>query len=344
MAQRGAVAAGHPVTAEAGARGAARGRQRGRRRGRRGAGLVRHREPADRPRRRRLHARPQPATRPPCSTSSSPCRAPTGSSAAPSWSRSRSTSPTESAQVFHVGAASCGVPGTPAGLERALRAVRDGAARGAGGPGRAARPRRRRGQRRAGLLHRDPRADPDPLRRGGSDLRARGAICSARATCSASPTLGDALERLGAEGSEPLLPRRGRAADLRVGGRARRHARAPPISPPTRRSRASRSRATFRDREVLTNPPPSSGGILIAFALELLEPPGRRARHESMVGRWRRRRRSARTSSSPGSYDEGFAASLPGGRSARLDHPHHRGRRRRHRAPASPARTAPARA
>jgi gamma-glutamyltranspeptidase/glutathione hydrolase len=30
-------------------------------------------------------------------------------------------------------------------------------------------------------------------------------------------------------------------------------------------------RARFRNREVLTNPPPSSGGILIAYALELLE-------------------------------------------------------------------------
>ena len=31
------------------------------------------------------------------------------------------------------------------------------------------------------------------------------------------------------------------------------------------------TRASFRGREVLTNPPPSSGGILIADALELLE-------------------------------------------------------------------------
>ena len=29
--------------------------------------------------------------------------------------------------------------------------------------------------------------------------------------------------------------------------------------------------ADFRDRRVLTNPPPSSGGILIADALELLD-------------------------------------------------------------------------
>ena len=39
-------------------------------------------------------------------------------------------------------------------------------------------------------------------------------------------------------------------------------------------------RARFRGRDVLTNPPPSSGGILIADALELLDrhrPPGRRA-------------------------------------------------------------------
>ena len=54
----GVVAAGHPLTAEAGAGRAARGRQRGRCRGLRGARLVRRREPADRARRRRLHDGP----------------------------------------------------------------------------------------------------------------------------------------------------------------------------------------------------------------------------------------------------------------------------------------------
>ena len=42
-------------------------------------------------------------------------------------------------------------------------------------------------------------------------------------------------------------------------------------SRPTRWSSASRRGPRYRGREVLTNPPPSSGGILIAYALDLLE-------------------------------------------------------------------------
>ena len=82
--------------------------------------------------------------------------------------------------------------------------------------------------------------------------------------------LADALERLGDEGAEPFY--RGEVAAaisdwvLDRGGTLGRGdfaayesiAREP-------------VRARFRGREVLTNPPPSSGGILIAYALSLLE-------------------------------------------------------------------------
>ena len=140
-----------------------------------------------------------------CSTSSSPRPGPTGPSAARSWSRSRSTSRPSRAQVFHVGAASCGVPGTPAGLERAARAVRHGAAGRARRAGGAALARDGvTGQPRAGVLLRDPGADPHPLRGGGGDLCAGGPAARRAATRSASPELGDALERLGAEGAEPF--------------------------------------------------------------------------------------------------------------------------------------------
>ncbi len=84
------------------------------------------------------------------------------------------------------------------------------------------------------------------------------------------PELGDALERLGAEGSEPfyageigmaiaewVLERGGSLAPADLEG-YEPIAREPVL-------------ARFRGCDVLTNPPPSSGGILIAYALELLD-------------------------------------------------------------------------
>jgi gamma-glutamyltranspeptidase/glutathione hydrolase len=92
-----------------------------------------------------------------------------------------------------------------------------------------------------------------------------------------NPELGATLERLGREGSEPFyrgdiaqavleaLEGRGSmltAADLEDYQAVFR----PPV------------RARYRGRDVVTNPPPSAGGILIAYALALLEhatgPPG----------------------------------------------------------------------
>ncbi len=84
------------------------------------------------------------------------------------------------------------------------------------------------------------------------------------------PDLADMLERLGREGAGPfyegdvatavvdwLAPRGAMltAQDLA----AYRAIERPPLA------------VAYRDREVLTNPPPSAGGILIAFALALLE-------------------------------------------------------------------------
>ena len=116
-------------------------------------------------------------------------------------------------------------------------------------------------------------ADPRPTTPEARALYAPdGPAARARATLFRFPELADALERLGAEGPEPFyrgdVARRGRATGCverggTLGARRPRRLRAD-------RARA-RSRARFRGREVLTNPPPSSGGILIAYALELLE-------------------------------------------------------------------------
>ena len=111
MSRRGAVAAGHPLTAEA---GAAVLREGGNAvdaavaavltsfvtesplTGLGAGGFM------------LVHA---PGTRTCCSTSSSRSPGRTAPSAARSWSRSRCTSAETSPQVFNVGAASCGVPG-----------------------------------------------------------------------------------------------------------------------------------------------------------------------------------------------------------------------------------------
>ena len=145
-----------------------------------------------------------------CSTSSSPRRASAGPSAAPSWCRSRSTS-TETPQVFNIGAASCGVPGVPAGLDAGGSSASarcrwpswSAPAVAAGARGRRGRTRSRR------YLFEILGADPDPRRRGGRDLRARGPAPGARATRSASrswPTR--------SSGSAPRAPSRSTAATI----------------------------------------------------------------------------------------------------------------------------------
>ena len=96
----------------------------------------------------------------------------------------------------------------------------------------------------------------------------------------AAAARGRRLPLPGAGRGAGTLRRRGRRAASTAARSRRRSATsssstaapsAPATSPPTRRSSASRSRAPFRGTEVLTNPPPSSGGILIAYCLGLLE-------------------------------------------------------------------------
>jgi gamma-glutamyltranspeptidase/glutathione hydrolase len=121
------------------------------------------------------------------------------------------------------------------------------------------------------------------------------------------PDLGDALELLGAEGSEPFyrgeVARRISAWVLERGGILCEGdlAAYEPIS----REPVS---ARFHDRLVLTNPPPSSGGILIAFALELLArtegSPGTEAIVAAMEAAQAERTREFLA----GLYEDGFAA------------------------------------
>jgi gamma-glutamyltranspeptidase / glutathione hydrolase len=84
------------------------------------------------------------------------------------------------------------------------------------------------------------------------------------------PELADALERLGAEGADPFY-----TGDIGSAIVEWVSARGGMLTSADLRSYEVRDRTpvqvSFRGRDVLTNPPPSAGGILIAHALSLLE-------------------------------------------------------------------------
>ncbi|HEX2468921.1 MAG TPA: gamma-glutamyltransferase [Solirubrobacterales bacterium] len=175
----------------------------------------------------------------------------------------------ESPQIFNVGAASCGVPGTPAGLELALgRFGTVPLVELAAEPARLAREGVEVNPEQAYFL-----SILDPIlthtREGAAIYAPSGKILAAGERFR-FPELGDALERFGSDGSEPFY--RGDVAAaisdwvLERGGTLGRADLA--AYEAVAREPAA---AAFRGREILTNPPPSSGGILIAFALDLLE-------------------------------------------------------------------------
>ncbi len=175
----------------------------------------------------------------------------------------------DAVQVFHVGPASCGVYGMPAGIcaasrrwgsvslgelvEPAARLAREGVALNAAQAYVA--------EILADLLTSTPEcaalwAPGGRVLREGDTLR--------------NHELGEALQRLGSEGDEPFY-----RGDLAAAVCEWLRARGGSLSPtdlaryePIEREPV---RVTYRDREILTNPPPSAGGILVAYALGLLD-------------------------------------------------------------------------
>jgi gamma-glutamyltranspeptidase/glutathione hydrolase len=187
----------------------------------------------------------------------------------------------ETEQTFYVGPASCGVPGTAAGLVHALRRfgsvpLAELAAAGV----RLAREGAPVNAQQAYILEiLDPIHDRLPQTRqlyspAGRHLR--------EGETFRFPELAEALERFGAEGAEPFY-RGAVAATLsdfviahggtlgRADFAAYEALERAPIA------------ARFRDAEVLTNPPPSSGGTLIAYTLGLLERLGPHSGPEQLV-------------------------------------------------------------
>jgi gamma-glutamyltranspeptidase/glutathione hydrolase len=175
----------------------------------------------------------------------------------------------ENPQVFHIGGASCGVPGTPAGLVEAIDRFGSMPLAELAAPAIALA---RDGVRINGeqaffhqilapiLTHYDEAraiyAPEGPILGEGDTFR--------------FPELGDALERLASDGAEPFYEGEiaGAVSEwvLERGGTLGQGDLAAYV--PEHRSPV---RASYQGRDVLTNPPPSSGGILIAFALALME-------------------------------------------------------------------------
>jgi gamma-glutamyltranspeptidase/glutathione hydrolase len=175
----------------------------------------------------------------------------------------------DAAQVFHIGPASCGVYGTPAGACEAIArwgtvSVEDLAAPAAQ-------------LARAGVaLNRGQAYVAEILQQ----LLLSSEECAAlwapaghvlrEGEVLRNPELGEALERLGRDGADPFyrgdiatavsdwLRERGGSVTFQALASYRALAREP-------------VRMAYRDRLLLTNPPPSAGGTLLAYALGLLD-------------------------------------------------------------------------
>ncbi len=210
----------------------------------------------------------------------------------------------ESVQIFNIGAASCGVPGTPAGLvaasERfgsvplaeltapAAALARDGVVQNA---------------EQAYFL-----AILDPILTHFDEARAiyapEGRILG-EGESFVFPELGDALERLGAEGAEPFY--RGEIAAA-MADWVRERGGTLGVEDLASYEPIARDpvEVAFHGRRVLTNPPPSSGGILIAYALALLERMGESGT-EAVVAAKEAAQAARSEDFLAGLLDEGFA-------------------------------------
>lgn len=175
----------------------------------------------------------------------------------------------DAVQVFYIGAASCGVYGTPAGVCEAAK--------------------------RWGTIELAELAAPAvKLAREGVVLnheqayiaKILGDLLCSTPECAAlwaphggvlregevlrNPELGDALERLGEDGARPFYD-----GDIAGAVCAWLGERGGSLTREELSGYAAIERAplemSYRDREVLTNPPPSAGGTLLAYSLGLLD-------------------------------------------------------------------------
>jgi gamma-glutamyltranspeptidase/glutathione hydrolase len=175
----------------------------------------------------------------------------------------------DAAQVFHIGPASCGVYGAPAGVCEAMRRW------GTMGLEELAAPAAR--VARDGVVLNAVQAYVAEIL---SDLLRSTPECAAlwapngrivrEGELVRNPELADALLRLANDGAEPFY--RGDIAQAVCEWlRARGGSLSPEDLAGYRALDRPPARMDYRDREVLTNPPPSAGGTLLAYALGLLD-------------------------------------------------------------------------
>ncbi|HVY95762.1 MAG TPA: gamma-glutamyltransferase [Solirubrobacterales bacterium] len=219
----------------------------------------------------------------------------------------------ETTQTFFVGPASCGVPGTAAGLVHVLDRFGSAPLADLVGAGvRLAREGAPVNHEQAYILEiLAPIHERLPEARGlyapqGRRLR--------EGETFRFPELAEALERFAAEGAEPFY--RGEVAAalsefVVAGGGTLGPEDLAAYEPVERRP----IRAPFRGAEVLTNPPPSSGGILIAYSLGLLERFGPHSGPEQLVAAMDASNRLRGMEFAEALYEEGMEASFldPGG-------------------------------
>ena len=171
----------------------------------------------------------------------------------------------DAVQVFHIGASSCGVYGMPAGIAEA--AARFGSVPLADLAAPAI------GAARDGIVVNATQALLwqllAPIAQATAESRARYGLPREGETVR-DPDLADGIERLAAEGAAPFYTGDIGAAVsdwvLERGGTLSRADLAEYATVPR-----EPVHVRYHGREVLTNPPPSAGGILIAYALALLE-------------------------------------------------------------------------
>lgn len=211
----------------------------------------------------------------------------------------------DAVQLFNVGAASCGVPGTPAGVWEAAERF------GTLGLEALAAP--------AAALARDGvELTPEqayvfallsPITGSTPEARERympGGRVLAVGDRWQDPELGDALERLAAEGPAPFYT--GAVAGALVDWvQARGGALTPEDLAAYAPVDREPVRVRFRDREVATNPPPSAGGILLAYALGVLDAAAAPPDAAALVGAMRRAQRERTPEFLAGLAEPGFA-------------------------------------
>jgi gamma-glutamyltranspeptidase/glutathione hydrolase len=187
----------------------------------------------------------------------------------------------ETTQTFYVGPASCGVPGTAAGLERALARFGSAALGDLVGAGvRLAREGAPVNAEQGYILDilwpiHERLAETRELYAPEGRPLGEGDVFR-------FPELAEALERFGAEGAEPFY--RGEVAAALSAYVAQHGGSLGPTDLASYEAIERRPISVpFRGAEVLTNPPPSSGGILIAYSLGLLERLGERSGPEQLV-------------------------------------------------------------